>query len=76
MSEFLQQGGYAGYVWGAFGVTFGLLLIEVIQLRWSRRTILTRVGRLVRLRSARQAPARPAAGKGTGSAAGRSGARP
>lgn len=48
--EFFRQGGYAGYVWGAFGVTFLLLAAEVLQLRLSHRTILARVGRLARLR--------------------------
>jgi heme exporter protein D len=47
---FLRQGGYAFFVWGAFSVTFLLLIAETVQLRTSRRTILSRVGRLVRLR--------------------------
>lgn len=51
MSAFLSQGGYALYVWGAFGMTFGLLLLEVLQLRAQRRTILARAGRLARLRA-------------------------
>jgi len=33
MSEFLAMGGYAWYVWGSYGVTFLLLLIEVVLLR-------------------------------------------
>ncbi|MGB5832950.1 MAG: heme exporter protein CcmD [Thiohalocapsa sp.] len=49
--DFFRQGGYAFFVWGAFGVTFLLMLAEVAQLRQNRRTILSRVGRLVRLRS-------------------------
>jgi len=52
--EFLQQGGYAGYVWSAFGMTFGLLLVEILQLRSSQRTTLTRIARLVRLRPPRR----------------------
>jgi heme exporter protein D len=28
MSEFFAMGGYALYVWGAYGVTFALLAIE------------------------------------------------
>ncbi|MEA3639496.1 MAG: heme exporter protein CcmD [Lamprobacter sp.] len=51
MMDFLSQGGYAGYVWGAFGMTFGLLLIEILQLRTSHKTTLTRMGRLLRLRA-------------------------
>jgi len=55
MMDFINQGGYAGYVWGAFGMTFGLLLVEILQLRASRKTMLTRLGRLLRLRAPRQA---------------------
>jgi heme exporter protein D len=51
MSAFLSQGGYAGFVWGAYGMVAALLAIEVIGLRRQRRTILMRLGRLMRLRS-------------------------
>jgi heme exporter protein D len=64
MSEFLQQGGYAGYVWSAFGMTFGLLLIEILQLRGSRRTTLTRLARLLRLRTSHRGTARNNPGQG------------
>ncbi len=70
MMEFLTQGGYAGYVWGAFGMTFGLLLIEVLQLRSSQKTTLIRIRRLLRLRTSRETSV------GTGSQRGTSGARP
>jgi len=33
MSEFFAMGGYALYVWGSYGVTFALLLIEILLLR-------------------------------------------
>lgn len=59
MMEFFSQGGYAGYVWGAFGMTFGLLLIEVLQLRSSRKTTLVRIRRLLRLRAPRTASTEP-----------------
>lgn len=32
MNEFFSMGGYAWYVWGSYGVTFLLLLLEVILL--------------------------------------------
>jgi heme exporter protein D len=32
MSEFLAMGGYAWYVWGAYGMTFLLLALEVVLL--------------------------------------------
>jgi len=39
MSEFLAMGGYAWYVWGSYGVTFLVLLLEVIFLmKRSRET--------------------------------------
>jgi heme exporter protein D len=33
MSEFLAMGGYAWYVWGSYGVTALVLVLEVIALR-------------------------------------------
>ncbi len=53
MREFLVQGGYAFYVWGAYGVTLILLALEAIFLARQRRTILARLGRLVRMRANR-----------------------
>jgi len=35
MSEFLAMGGYAWYVWGAYGVTFAALALEIFLL-WKR----------------------------------------
>ncbi len=32
MSEFLAMGGYAWYVWGAYGVCFSLLGLEIFFL--------------------------------------------
>lgn len=63
--EFFSQGGYAGYVWGAFGMTFGLLLIEVLQLRSSHKTTLVRIRRLLRLRAPRRAQAGADSQRGT-----------
>lgn len=53
MSEFVSQGGYALYVWGAYGMALVLLVAELAQLRTRRRTILARLGRLIRIQSAR-----------------------
>lgn len=52
MKEFLAQGGYAFFVWGAYGMTALLLAVEVALLARRRRTILARIGRLVRMRGA------------------------
>ncbi|MCG6940534.1 MAG: heme exporter protein CcmD [Thiohalocapsa sp.] len=59
MLDFLHQGGYAFYVWSAFGMTFVLLVAEVVSLRRSRRTILRRVGRLARLRAQNEPSSQP-----------------
>jgi len=53
VNEFLSQGGYAFYVWGAYGMALILLAVEVIALVRQRRTILARIGRLVRMRARR-----------------------
>jgi heme exporter protein D len=48
--DFIAQGGYAGYVWSAYGMTLVLLVAETVGLRRQNRTILARLGRLLRLR--------------------------
>lgn len=55
MSDFFSQGGYAFFVWGAYGMVALLLVAEVLQLRLQHRTILARLGRLARLSQ----PSRP-----------------
>lgn len=50
MSDFFSQGGYAFFVWGAYGMVAVLLVIEILQLRAQRRAVLTRLGRLARMR--------------------------
>lgn len=50
MSEFFAQGGYAFFVWGAYGMVALLLIAEVIQLRAHQRTLLIRLARLNRMR--------------------------
>lgn len=49
MSEFFAQGGYAFFVWGAYGMVALVLVAEVLQLRLQHRTIWARLSRLVRL---------------------------
>lgn len=46
MAEFFAMGGYAGFVWGSYGVTALLLVTEVAMLVRRRRTILRRLGRM------------------------------
>jgi len=40
MSEFLAMGGYAFYVWGAYGVAALVLLVECVMLVKRRRAVL------------------------------------
>ena len=56
MAEFFSQGGYAFYVWSSYGLALILLVLELIQLRNQRRTILARLGRLMRMRADRDMP--------------------
>jgi heme exporter protein D len=51
VGEFFSQGGYAFFVWTAYGVTAALLAIEIIQLRRNSRTIRARLRRLLRMRA-------------------------
>jgi len=37
MIEFLAMGGYAFYVWGAYGVTAVAIVIEILAVRARRR---------------------------------------
>lgn len=40
VSEFLNMGGYALYVWGSFGVTGAAMLIESLLIRTARKSLL------------------------------------
>jgi heme exporter protein D len=43
-SDFFAMGSYALYVWGSYGVTAGLIAVEVIMLLVRRRNALKLVG--------------------------------
>jgi len=45
LSDFFAMGGYALYVWGSYGVTAGLIVVELGLLARRRAGILTRLGR-------------------------------
>lgn len=47
-SEFIDMGGYAGFVWWSYGVTVVFMVGEVILLSKRKRTIIQRLGRLIR----------------------------
>jgi heme exporter protein D len=38
-SEFIAMGGYGLYVWGSFGVTALLMVVEVVSLRARRKAL-------------------------------------
>ena len=44
-SDFLAMGGYALYVWGSYGVTAGLIVVEIILLRARERAAFGRIDR-------------------------------
>jgi len=39
LSEFAAMGGYGVYVWGSFGVTAGVMLVEMFSLRARRKAL-------------------------------------
>jgi heme exporter protein D len=51
MAEFFNMGGYGLYVWGSFGMTALMMILEPVLLSRSRRQVLLRVARLKRMKS-------------------------
>ena len=51
MSEFFAMGGYAFYVWGSFGVTALFMIAEAVLVVRRRRTLVQRLGRMMRMNS-------------------------
>lgn len=45
LSDFLAMGGYGGYVWGSFGLTALIVVLEPALLARQRNTSLTRLRR-------------------------------
>ena len=50
-SDFLAMGGYGLYVWGSFGVTALIMVIEPIVVARNRKTTITRLKRQLRAES-------------------------
>jgi heme exporter protein D len=48
LGNFLEMGGYAWYVWGAYGVTVALVAAEVLALRSRRQRVVQDVLRRAR----------------------------
>lgn len=45
MNEFLAMGGYGAYVWSCFGLTFAVLLGNILVARHSHRKLLREIRR-------------------------------
>jgi len=50
-ADFIAMGGYGFYVWGSFGVTALVMLIEPIAVARSRKTTVARLKRQLRAES-------------------------
>ncbi len=48
MSEFFAMGGHGFYIWVSYGVTALFMIIEVIAVMRSKRTVERRLARLAR----------------------------
>ena len=51
MSEFFAMGGHGFYIWASYGVTALFMIVEVIAVMRSRRTVVKRLSRLARAES-------------------------
>lgn len=49
MIHALDMGKYAYYVWTSYGVTFGVMLIEIILLATRRKSLIKSITRQIRL---------------------------
>jgi heme exporter protein D len=49
--DFLHMGGYGVYVWGSFGVTALIMLVEPIVVARNRKTTIARLKRQLRAES-------------------------
>ena len=47
-ADFIAMGGYAGYVWGSFGMTILIMGLEPIMAARHRRTVIARLQRQLR----------------------------
>lgn len=51
VAEFFNMGGYALYVWGSFGISALLMVLEPIMVRNHRRAVLQRIARIIRIKA-------------------------
>lgn len=50
-SDFLHMGGYGLYVWGSFGVTVVIMIVEPIVVARTRKNTISRLKRQLRAES-------------------------
>jgi len=50
LETFFHMGGYALYVWGSFGLTAFLMIVEPLMLTSRKKQVLSRVKRLIQMR--------------------------
>lgn len=51
MSEWFAMGGHGFYIWGSFGVAALFMVVEVILVVRRRRSLIERLGRVIRMKS-------------------------
>ena len=51
LSDFLHMGGYGLYVWGSFGVTALIMIVEPIAVARNRKNTISRLKRQLRAES-------------------------
>ena len=49
VAEFFNMGGFGLFIWSSLGVTFVLMVIEIIIVKRQHRTISTRLSRILRM---------------------------
>ena len=58
IGNFFSMGGYGPYVWGSYGMCFGLMAIELLALRARRRAAVAEVRQAIDRQEQRQQPGR------------------
>lgn len=51
MADFFAMGGHGLYVWGSFGMVTLFMVAEVIIVLKHKRTLMQRLGRMIRMNS-------------------------
>jgi heme exporter protein D len=55
IGNFFYMGGYGPYVWGSYGMCFGLIVIEILALRARRRRALAAAKTAAKIATQREA---------------------